>query len=50
MVSDHVGWGIGVLGGRIDRLFIAHFVGMNETGVYAAQANLLMGFWGSFLW
>ncbi|EOX3390004.1 exopolysaccharide biosynthesis flippase VpsE [Vibrio cholerae] len=38
--------GIGVLGGRIDRLFIAHFVGMNETGVYAAQANLLMGVLG----
>ncbi|OEE38055.1 exopolysaccharide biosynthesis flippase VpsE [Vibrio anguillarum] len=38
--------GIGVLGGRVDRLFIAHFVGMNETGIYAAQANLLMGVLG----
>ncbi|ENM5747808.1 exopolysaccharide biosynthesis flippase VpsE [Vibrio mimicus] len=38
--------GISVLGGRIDRLFIAHFSGMNETGIYAAQANLLMGVLG----
>ncbi|HGE6132100.1 TPA: exopolysaccharide biosynthesis flippase VpsE [Vibrio cholerae] len=35
--------GIGVLGSRIDRLFIAHFIGMNETGIYAAQINLLTG-------
>ncbi|EEZ00647.1 polysaccharide export protein putative [Vibrio sp. RC586] len=38
--------GISVLGGRVDRLFIAHFSGMNETGIYAAQANLLMGVLG----
>ncbi|MDF9401271.1 exopolysaccharide biosynthesis flippase VpsE [Vibrio sp. 1180_3] len=38
-----VAGGVSVLGGRIDRLFIAHFSGMNETGIYAAQANLLMG-------
>lgn len=35
--------GIGVLGGRVDRLFIAHFIGINETGIYAAQINLLSG-------
>ncbi len=35
--------GIGVLGGRVDRLFIAHFVGINDTGIYAAQINLLTG-------
>lgn len=38
--------GISVLGGRVDRLFIAHFNGMSETGIYAAQANLLMGVLG----
>ncbi|PAR27072.1 exopolysaccharide biosynthesis flippase VpsE [Vibrio metoecus] len=38
--------GIGVLSSRIDRLFIAHFSGMYETGIYAAQANLLMGVLG----
>lgn len=38
--------GIGVLSSRVDRLFIAHFSGMYETGIYAAQANLLMGVLG----
>ncbi|PAR49041.1 sugar transporter, partial [Vibrio metoecus] len=38
--------GIGVLSSRVDRLFIAHFSGMYETGIYAAQANLLMGILG----
>ncbi|HHI5408914.1 TPA: lipopolysaccharide biosynthesis protein [Vibrio metoecus] len=34
--------GVSVLSGRVDRLYIAHFIGMNETGIYAAQINLLM--------
>ncbi|MGL4191907.1 oligosaccharide flippase family protein [Vibrio misgurnus] len=38
--------GIGVIGGRIDRLFIAHISGMQQTGIYAAQANLLAGVLG----
>ncbi|MBR9888995.1 MAG: polysaccharide biosynthesis protein [Oceanospirillales bacterium] len=38
--------GVSVMASRVDRLFIAHFYGMSETGIYAAQANLLMGVLG----
>lgn len=38
--------GLGILATRVDRLFVADFLGMEATGNYAALANMLAGIMG----